>query len=121
MTRTPLNDLEKGLAAKVSGASFPPGTASKRFARDLGSGCIGGLSANGRMFFAYVAHRFRRQYQLTHQEQAWVDFWLARGKERTNERANESRGRLAGSPRDGRSGGDQSSGDRRSEREPTLW
>ena len=38
--RTPLTDFEKSIAAKLCSASFPPGTASKRFVRNLGDGYI---------------------------------------------------------------------------------
>lgn len=76
MKRTPLTDLEKELIRKVSGARFPPGTASKRFIRDLSSGHVRQLSDRGRAFLAFVVHRFRRQYQLSPTEQAWLAEWL---------------------------------------------
>jgi len=71
-TTTPLSDLEKTLVAKVCTATFPPGTAAKRFMGDLRAGYIKQLSENGRCFLAFIAHRFRRQYQLTEDEWAWV-------------------------------------------------
>lgn len=78
LPRTPLTDLEKSIAKKLVGARFPPYSASKRFARDLGDGYIKELSDKGRAFMAYVVHRFRRQYTLTSDEQMWVDQWLKR-------------------------------------------
>jgi hypothetical protein len=107
MKGTPLSDLEKGLAAKVAGASFPPGTASKRFARNLEGGYIRELSDKGRMFFAYVADRFRRQYSVTPEERQWINNWLARSaEERALARVRQlDRGGLAGSPMDGHGGG----------------
>lgn len=75
--RTDLSEIEKSIGRKLAGASYPPATASKRFARDLGAGYIRQLSPNGRRFMAYMAHRFRRQYQLTESEWAWVREWLA--------------------------------------------
>lgn len=74
--RTPLSDLEKSIAVKVAGASFPPATASKRFARNLGDGYVKELSSKGRRFLAFVAHRFRRQYSLTSAELDWISEWL---------------------------------------------
>jgi hypothetical protein len=76
MKRTPLTDLERSIVAKLSLASFPPATASKRFARDLAAGYVKELSSKGRKFLAYVVHRFRRQYMLTDAEQRWVNGWL---------------------------------------------
>jgi hypothetical protein len=73
---TPLTDFEKVLIAKVGAARFPPYTASKRFAQDLSSGHIVRLSDKGRSFLAYIAHRFRRQYRLSEDEQAWIKLWL---------------------------------------------
>jgi hypothetical protein len=70
--RTPLTEIEKSIVAKLSMATFPPGTASKRFVRDLSCGYIAQLSERGRTFLAFVAHRFRRQYELTAKEWAWI-------------------------------------------------
>ena len=73
--RTPLTELEQAIAKKLCSARFPAGTASKRFALNLGDGYIKDLSWRGRKFMAYIAHRFRRQYTLTPDEQAWVNRW----------------------------------------------
>jgi hypothetical protein len=75
--RTPLTPLEQEIARKYSGASFPPATAAKRFARDIEGGYVRNLSDKGRSFMAYLVHRYRRQYKLTADEQAWVDEWKA--------------------------------------------
>ena len=75
---TPLTDLEKSVAEKLASARMPPATASKRFARELASGCLTRLSDRGRKFMAYVANRFRRQYQLSKDERDWVDRWLGK-------------------------------------------
>jgi len=49
------------------------------YANDLAQphtmGYIKDLSWRGRKFMAYIAHRFRRQYTLTPDEQAWVNRW----------------------------------------------
>jgi hypothetical protein len=74
---TPLSDFEKALAAKVCGASMQAFSASKRFARDFNAGHTRQLSDKGRGFLAFVAHRYRRQYQLSQEEQAWVKQWIA--------------------------------------------
>ena len=79
--RTPLTLLEQEIVRKLCQARFPPYSASKRFARDLGQGYVKQLSTNGRRFLAYVVHRFRRQYQLTREESQWVAEWLAREAE----------------------------------------
>jgi hypothetical protein len=71
-----LSELEKAIVAKLVTARFPPYTASKRFARDLADGHITRLSDRGRGFLAYVANRFRRQYQLSAEEEQWVKGWL---------------------------------------------
>jgi hypothetical protein len=76
MTRTPLTDIESAIVAKLVTARFPPYSASKRFARDLGAGYVKELSPKGRKFLAYVVNRFRRQYALTDEQQAWVAEWL---------------------------------------------
>ena len=73
---SPITELEAGIIRKFCGARFPPGTASKRFARDLSSGYIRHLSPRGRRFLAYVAHRFRRQCNYTMQEWNWIQHWL---------------------------------------------
>lgn len=70
---TELDQLEKAIYRKVSGASFPPATASKRFMQ--GDADLLKLSDKGRRFMAFIAHRFRRQYVLTEEEWAWVDKW----------------------------------------------
>ncbi len=67
-----ITELERGIIAKLAKATYPPATASKRFVRDLSSGYIQQLSEKGRTFLAFVAHRFRRQYELTEEEWAWV-------------------------------------------------
>ncbi len=105
--KTPLSELEQAMAVKVAGARFSPGTAAKRFGRDLESGYIRELSDRGRMFFAYVAYRYRRQYLLTTEEHQWINMWLARSaEERALARVRQlDRGGLAGSPMDGRGGG----------------
>ena len=78
MKRTPLTELEKGIVSKLACASFPPGTASKRFARNLADGYVKDLSDKGRKFFAYVVNRYRKQYRLTPDEQAYVNEWLSK-------------------------------------------
>jgi hypothetical protein len=71
----PLSDQEKALYCKVQTARFPPATAAKRFMQ--GDAEMVKLSDKGRAFFAYIAHRFRRQYVLTADEQAWIEQWKA--------------------------------------------
>lgn len=71
--KIPLSDLEKSIIAKLATATYPPGTASKRFVRDLHGGHISRLSAKGRAFLAFVAHRFRKQYCLNEEEWAWIN------------------------------------------------
>ena len=70
---TPITELEQGIIAKLSSATYPPATASKRFVCDLHAGYVKQLSDRGRAFLAFIAHRFRRQYKLTEEEWAWVD------------------------------------------------
>jgi len=67
-----ITELERGIIKKLARATYPPATASKRFVRDLSSGYISQLSEKGRAFLAFVAHRFRRQYELTQEEWIWV-------------------------------------------------
>lgn len=73
---TELSELEKAIYRKVASASFPPATASKRFMQ--GNPDLLKLSDKGRRFMAFIAHRFRRQYVLTAEEQEWVDQWNKR-------------------------------------------
>jgi hypothetical protein len=76
--KTDITELEQAIVAKVATANFPPATASKRFIGDLSAGYIKQLSDKGRMFLAFIAKRFRRQYQLSAEQQAYVDEWNAR-------------------------------------------
>ena len=73
--RTPLTEIEQAIVKKLATASFPPATASKRFAHNLSDGYVKDLSDKGRRFLAYVVHRFRRQYSLSREEQEWVSQW----------------------------------------------
>lgn len=73
--RTPLTEIERGIVEKLSRASFPPATASKRFVRNLSDGYVKELSGKGRRFLAFVVHKFRRQYTLNEAEWAWVREW----------------------------------------------
>jgi len=73
----PLSEIERSIASKYSRANFPPATAAKRLARDLGSGHIQQLSDKGRAFLAYCVNRYRRQVSLTVEETEWVQFWLS--------------------------------------------
>ncbi len=82
-----MTEIEQSIAQKLVTARFPPGTASKRFVRSLEAGYIRELSDRGRAFLAFVTHRFRRQYQLTSEEQAWVNEWLSRRNEAINGKA----------------------------------
>jgi hypothetical protein len=75
--KTPLTKTELSIVEKLSHAHFPPATASKRLIRDLASGHVKNLSARGREFLAFVAHRFRRQWKPTAAELAWVRERLA--------------------------------------------
>lgn len=72
---TPLTELERSIAAKYSRANFSPATAAKRLARDLNSGHVQQLSDRGRAFLAFCVNRYRRQYELTVEEKAWVEQW----------------------------------------------
>jgi hypothetical protein len=74
--RTPLSEIELSIVDKLGQASFPPATASKSFARNLCSGYVKDLSPRGRRFLAFIAQRFRRQYNLTKEEKQWVAEWI---------------------------------------------
>ena len=82
--KTPISEFEAALIATVNQATFVPNTGPKRFIRDCASGHITQLTPNGRWYLAFVAHRFRRQYQLTSEQWQWI-----------NERLNEKQARLA--------------------------
>lgn len=73
--RTPLSELEQGLARKLAGARYPCYSAAKRFSGDLAAGYVKALSPRGRRFMARVTYRFRRQYALTEAEWEWVRQW----------------------------------------------
>jgi hypothetical protein len=68
----PLDEMERSIVEKLSRARFVPATSEKRFVRDLSSGYIKRLSDGGRSYLAYIANRFRRQYQLSAEQWAWV-------------------------------------------------
>lgn len=73
---SPITEMKSLLIRKLAAVRFPPGTASKRFARDLASGYIKQLSPRGRKFLAWVLNRFRAQVSLTNEEHGWVIHWL---------------------------------------------
>lgn len=74
----PISDFELRLACDVSRATFPAGSAPKRFIRDISAQTK--LSDRGRCYLAYIANRFRRQYSLTPDQWAWVNEWLAKDR-----------------------------------------
>jgi hypothetical protein len=53
--------------------SFPPGTGHKRFVNRLTVGSQ--LSDRGRMYLAYIAHRYRKQWNTTDAEMEWIIRW----------------------------------------------
>lgn len=80
---TPISEFERELARTVGEASFPPATAAKRFIHSLNGyngAKIENLSAGGRWFLAFIAHRFRRQYRLTPEQWQWVNDRLSEGR-----------------------------------------
>lgn len=83
----PIDQFERGLIDKVSGATFPPASNTKRFVRELYQGHKQNLSDRGRWYLAFIAHRFRRQYTLTNEEWAWVNLW--RNKELNDQPADK--------------------------------
>ena len=72
--RTPMTELEWKLVQGIHGSvTFPVGHSHKRFIRGLTADSL--LSEGGRRYLAYIAHRYRRQYQATAAEAAWIAEW----------------------------------------------
>ena len=68
----PLSEMELSIVKTVSRASFPIASGPKRFIGDLSAGYSKQLSDGGRAYLAWIANRFRRQYQLSAEQLQWV-------------------------------------------------
>lgn len=68
----PLSEIESSIVKTVSRASFPIASGPKRFIGDLQAGYSKQLSDGGRAYLAWIANRFRRQYQLSAEQLQWV-------------------------------------------------
>lgn len=72
--RTPMTLTEMMIVDKIQQhVRFPPATSPKRFIRRLTMQSE--LSDRGRQYLAWIAHRFRRQWQPTEEEFAWIVTW----------------------------------------------
>ena len=71
-----ITEFEYALVETVRHATFPIGSAHKRFIRDTLP--VSKLSDRGRWFLAHIAHRYRRQFRLSQEQQAWVNDWLSK-------------------------------------------
>lgn len=72
----PISEFELALVKTVRRATFPVGSAHKRFIRDTSEHSK--LSDRGRWFLASIAHRYRRQYRLSTEQIQWVNEWLSK-------------------------------------------
>lgn len=71
--KTPMSEFERELVEKIyANTTFVPGTGPKRFIRECAKGKPL-LTERGRNYLAFIAHRFRRQYQLSADQRAWVN------------------------------------------------
>jgi hypothetical protein len=68
----PVSETEASIVKTVSRASFPIASGPKRFIGDLAAGYSKQLSDGGRQYLAWIANRFRRQYQLSAEQLQWV-------------------------------------------------
>lgn len=68
----PVSEMESSIIATVSRATFPIASGPKRFIGDLRAGRKLRLSDGGRKYLAWIANRFRRQYDLNAEQLQWV-------------------------------------------------
>lgn len=74
LPRSPIQPIEWSIANKMQcQVTFPVGSAHKRFVRGLSEKSQ--LSDRGRAYLAYLAHRYRRQWQGTTEELEWLVRW----------------------------------------------
>lgn len=72
--RTELTTVELMLIEKLQrSVTFPPGSSHKRFIRGLDQHSQ--LSEAGRCYLAYIAHRYRKQWQANDDEFQWMVRW----------------------------------------------
>jgi len=69
----PATEYELSLIRKVQRATFPVGSAHKRFIHTLGSKSK--LSDKGRKYLAFIAYRYRRQYKLSFEDYDYIGKW----------------------------------------------
>lgn len=75
---TPMTDVELSIVAKMQrSVTFLPGHAHKRFVRNLTPDSK--LSAKGRNYLAFIAHRYRRQWTASCEEFHWIVEHMAYG------------------------------------------
>lgn len=74
LPKTQITPEEWIMAAKIQASVvFPVGHSHKRFMRELTDKAM--LTDRGRQYLAYIAHRYRRQWQATQSELAWISKW----------------------------------------------
>ena len=76
----PLSEMELSIVKTLSRATFPIASGPKRFIGDLSSGYKKKLSDGGRQYLAWIANRFRRQYQLSAEQLQWVTEHIYEGE-----------------------------------------
>jgi hypothetical protein len=79
-----MSDVEMSILTKLQGyVTFVPGSSHKRFI--LGLRVTSHLSARGRNYLAYIAHRYRKQWQASAIELEWIDRWRVYGRKAMTE------------------------------------
>ena len=86
----PISEMELSIIQTVSCATFPIASGPKRFIGDLRAGYSKQLSDGGRQYLAWIANRFRRQYQLTAEQLQWVAEHIYQGERIGSESAQSS-------------------------------
>jgi len=74
-----MDAIEKNIVRKLQEyVTFVPASSHKRFIRDLDPR-NSQLSDRGRAYLAYIANRYRRQWEATHEEFCWIVRWASYG------------------------------------------
>ncbi len=68
--RIPISSMEWSIVTAMHSVCFPAGSPHKRFIRDLSENSM--LTDRGRMYLAYLGHRYRRQWKATDGQAEWI-------------------------------------------------
>jgi hypothetical protein len=79
VSRAPMDEIEKSIVRKMQAkVTFIPGSSHKRFILRLIPE-TSRLSIKGRNYLAYIANRYRRQWNASAEEFEWIVQWCRYG------------------------------------------